>query len=356
MKDRAVRVLGLGAFAGLLLGTQACSSDADKAASPNGGTRPPAESGGPTTSTEERTYAVDALAMGDATRGGVKDDSAWKSLGYNQDNLVTNVEGDSAPDLARVCKRADKAPASVHQDGDGGIDNAFGKTVIPILAPITVAPSKEVTASIASGSFTILLKVTGLTDDPAQTNTGLSATLLVGANFDPSTTDVAAKRKPSFTTADDWPYDKTPQTTIANAFINDGTFVNGKGDASVPLTLSVGGQPFSFTIKRALISFKHDAAGDSLAEGTIAGVIDTNELVSAVATVAGHFNQALCSGSLLESVKDQIRQASDMLSDGTQDPAKSCDGISVGIGFTAKRVGSPTQAVDPAPPAPSVCP
>ena len=35
---------------------------------------------------------------------------------------------------------------------------------------------------------------------------------------------------------------------------------------------------------------------------------------------------------------DSIRQASDILKDGTQDPNEECDGISVGLGFEAKAV------------------
>ena len=45
----------------------------------------------------------------------------------------------------------------------------------------------------------------------------------------------------------------------------------------------------------------------------------------------------------VEGIKASIRQASDMMADGTQNPAVQCTGISVGLGFTAQEVGNPTK-------------
>ena len=33
---------------------------------------------------------------------------------------------------------------------------------------------------------------------------------------------------------------------------------------------------------------------------------------------------------------EQVKRASDIMVDGTQDPTKTCDGISVGLGFEAQ--------------------
>ena len=53
--------------------------------------------------------------------------------------------------------------------------------------------------------------------------------------------------------------------------------------------------------------------------------------------------------------KDSIRQASDMLKDGSQAPGVPCDGISVGLGFTGKRVGNPTKVAPVGNPPPDPC-
>jgi len=345
----ALTVLGLGIGLVTFAVNQGCSSDSSTDTSSGGaaqaGKTPPVEEGTPTTATDERTFALNSISLGEADRAGNKNKDAWKKYGYNLDGLITSVTDTKSPDLARVCKRAQGAPATVHQDGDDGIDNAFGKEILKLLDPFTPTPSKSLTDAIIKGDFTILLKITGLTDDAAQTNTGLSGTLLVGGDY--------GDTPPAFDKTTDWPYRQDPQVPITGAYINKGTFVNGKGGATVKLTLSISGQALSLTINRAIISFKHNGA--TLDEGTIAGVINTEEFVSGISAVAGRFSTDLCSGSTVEGIKGSIRQASDMLANGTQDPNANCDGISVGIGFTAKEVAKPTKIAAEGTPPPDPC-
>ncbi len=347
----AVTLIGLGAGIATFVAMQGCSSDSDSAGTgTQTGKIVPPEEGSPTTSSDERVFALDTISLGEADRGGVKNKDAWKKYGYNLDGLITNVTGSQSPDLARVCKRAPGADSKVHQDGDEGIDNAFGSQILKLLEPFTATPSKSLTDAIRAGDFTIMLKVVGLTEEAEQTNTGLSGTLLVGGAF---SEDKSAT--PTFTTADDWPYVQDPQVPISGAYINKGMFVNGKGGAQVKLSLSISGQSLNLTINKAIISFKHNPSGKALDEGTIAGVINTAEFVDGIAAVAGRFSKDLCNGSTVDGIKASIRQASDMLADGSQDPSKECDGISVGIGFTAKQVGKPTKAVQPTVPQDDPC-
>jgi len=348
----ALTLIGFGVGIATFAVTQGCGGDSDNGG--NGpeqtGKIPPPEEGAPTSATDERTFAVDSIMLGEADRAGVKNANAWKSYGYNLDGRITNVTGATSPDLGRVCKRAQGAPATVHQDGDEGTDNTFGKEILKLLDPFTPTPSKTLTDAIRAGDFTIMLKVKGLTDEPEQTNTGLAGTLLVGGAF-----SADGSQTPTFTTADDWPFIQDPQVAINGAYINKGTFVNGKGGAQVKLSLSISGQSLNLTINKAIISFKHNPAGKALEEGTIAGVINAEEFVNGISGVAGRFSTDLCSGSTVEGIKNSIRQASDMLADGTQDPEKNCDGISVGLGFTAKQVGNPTRAVQPEVPQDDPC-
>jgi len=326
----------------------ACSSDSSTGDGDAAqvGKIPPAEEGAPTAGTDTRTFALNSLHLGEADRGGVKNPNAWKKYGYNLDGRISNVTDQKSPDLARVCKRSSGAPATIHQDGDEGTDNTFGKEILKLLDPFTPTPSKSLTEALGKGDFTILLKIVGLTDEPTQTNTGLSGTLLVGGDF--------GQTPPTFTTADDWPYRADPQVAIAGAYINKGFFVNGKGGAKVDLALSISGQSLKLTINKAIITFKHQPPND-LAEGTIAGVINTEEFVNGIGAVAGRFSTDLCQGSTVEGIKSSIRQASDMLADGTQDSNKECNGISVGIGFTGKRVGNPTKTAPEEAPPPDPC-
>jgi len=199
------------------------------------------------------------------------------------------------------------------------------------------------------GDFTIMLKVKGLTDDANQTNTGLSGTLLVGAGF-----SADGKTAPSFGPSDDWPYRADPQVPINGAYINKGVFVNGVGGATVELALSIQGQTLKLTIHKALITFKHNPPND-LVDGTIAGVIATDEFVNGISNVAGRFSTELCTGTTVEGIKDSIRQASDMIADGSQTAGIPCTGISVGLGFTAKRIANPTKTASEGTPPPNPC-
>ncbi|HVJ93385.1 MAG TPA: hypothetical protein VM580_26470, partial [Labilithrix sp.] len=220
----ALTLIGLAGGLATLAATQGCgdsgSADDKGATSETGKTVPPAE-GSPTTATDERAFAVDALFVGDADRAGTASATAWKKFGYNLDGHITTVTDSNSPDLKTVCKRASGAQASVHQDGDEGTDNAFGSKILPLLQPFAPAVSKTATDAIRKGDFTVMLKVVGLTDDAAQTNTGLSGTLLVGGAFSED-----GSKTPTFTTADDWPYIKDPQVALSVAYINKGVFVN----------------------------------------------------------------------------------------------------------------------------------
>lgn len=333
----ALSLFGLGLGGVIALSSaQGCSSDDTSSTGTGGATGkvPPAAEGPATTSTDERTFALNNLYLGEADRSGNKNKDAWKDYGYNLDGQITVVTDAKSPDLAKVCNRAAGAPASVANDGNQGIDNAFGKEILKLLDPFAPTPSKSISDAIAKGDFTILLKIKGLTDDPAQTNTGLGGTLLVGGDF--------GDTPPTFTQADDWPFRSDPQVPITGAYINKGVFVNGSGGATVKLSLSIQGQSLDLTINKALITFKHQPPND-LVDGTIAGVLSTEEFVNGISSVAGRFSPELCSGTTVEGIKDSIRQASDMLADGSQQAGVACTGISVGIGFTAKRVGNPTK-------------
>ena len=84
-------------------------------------------------------------------------------------------------------------------------------------------------------------------------------------------------------------------------------------------------------------------------------MLDTEELIAAFGQSAGALDATLCDSTALASVVQQLRAASDIMKDGTNgDPSKTCDGISVGIGFSAQSVKLTGRAA-PAPAAPDPC-
>lgn len=337
-KTLSLLALGLGAVgmvASACGGSSSSGGDAPAAA----GKTPPAPPSAPASDTPARTYAINQLFLGETNRQGVPTKDAWKDYGYNIDGLITTKTD------TNVCTRQGGADSSKQEDGTGGIDNAFGRTVLGFILGLVPTPSKTINDSIQGGSFTILLTIKGLTDDPKQTNTGLSGDLRVGGAFSADTT-----KKPTFSPADDWPYRANPIVPITGAYINNGTFVNGAGGATVELSLFIQGVALSLTINRAVISFDHTGPND-ITNGTISGVINTEALVSGIEKVAGRISTQLCGGSTLDTIKATIRGASDILSDGTNRPGVGCDAISIGLGFNGKRIGDPkTVAMETAPP------
>lgn len=71
----------------------------------------------------------------------------------------------------------------------------------------------------------------------------------------------------------------------------------------------------------------------SAGKGTIAGVVDTEAYINNVRTVAGNISVSLCAPSTFDSIAQQIRQANDILLDGTNHNGTVCTGMSIALGF-----------------------
>lgn len=300
---------------------------------------PPGPEGAPATATEPRTYALTAFTLGEIDRTGNVDANAWKKLGYDIDGLATTTEAD----LAKTCQRAASARGETLLDGDDGIDNSFGRNIVTLLNSVNGSPSKALTTAAIEGRFTLLVQAKGLTDDAAQTNTGLTGGVLFTTPFG----GVDSGIRPTFTLADDFPYLADPQIQLPNAYVVKGLFVNGIGTGEFPLLLSLAGSTVRLTVHHGTLTFRHDPAASALTTGTLSGVLETKTLIESMDALAARFPTPICPGVTLDLLKNAIAQASDILQDGTQDPAKACDGISIGLGFEARRVGNPTTAGPP---------
>jgi hypothetical protein len=88
-------------------------------------------------------------------------------------------------------------------------------------------------------------------------------------------------------------------------------------------------------------------------EGTIAGILETTVLTSELKKVVAAFDESFCEeNTTVDSILTQVEQASDIMKDGSQDPTKECDGISIGLGFNMAHaklgvVAEPAEISDP---------
>ncbi len=286
----------------------------------------PARPSGGAATTTVRTFAANTINLGETGE-------AWKNIGYNLDGKISTNESTD------VCAPVNGQKSAL-SDGARGIDNAFGNKIVSYISSIASGPSARMTSALTNGSSTLIIEVTGLSDDAKQSAVGVSGRLFGGAKFDPT-----GAKKPTFTTADDWPArdDLTPKATFANGYVAGGTWVSGD-PADVTISLVFSGQSLSLTVHSAVITFDHTAAGVAT-NGVIAGVIKTSELEAETQKIAGAISTSFCAGSAnAAKLQQTIQEASDIRADGTNAAGATCDGISVALGFTAKEIGAVKRA------------
>lgn len=351
MKKAVLSILGVGAIVTSVLGAPGCGSSSDDGAGATAAGQPPARPDAPaTTSTTKRNFAIAELFLGDTDTAYAASGDAWKKFGYNLDKIATTGASTDSCSPVGTSSKSDLA------DGDNGVDNAFGNTIMKYLVQLKATSSKQVTDGLKKGDFTVMMNVAGLTDDPSQSATGLSGEIFAGGKFEGGA--------PTFTPADDWPVrpellsggklEGGSLVKLTNGFVKDGVYVSGD-PTDVQLSLSFGGVAIQIAIHHAVISFKHSAPSEAI-DGVVAGVIDTEELVEVIAKAAPFLTSSACPGSsLLDTIKEVVRSASDIMSDGSNKAGVPCNGISIGIGFRAKEIGQPTKVAKPAEAATDKC-
>jgi hypothetical protein len=321
-----------------------CASDHSSCVLP-----PPPSSKPPNTSGTKTVIAISKLFLGETNQQGQPDPTAWKSIGYNLDGLV------SKPSDTNHCMPVVGAnPQDVKTDGNGGIDNSYGENLLPLITSLSPDPSATTNQSIASGALTDLFRLDNLTLAPDQN--GVSGALYGGAN----------KGSPAlFNGTDVWPvtYESVtngninaPRVTFPKSYVVNNVWVSGT-KASIVLPLGLLGGDVQTRITRAIVSMQLKGVGTNAiaVHGTIAGIINTEAFIAQLKKVAGSFDSSLCSGATFDSIAQQIRAASDIMSDGSNgDPSKTCDAISVGIGFDGSGV-SLGKVAAPATPLPDPC-
>lgn len=295
---------------------------------------PPTDPGTPQANgTTPTVLAISKLYLGDVNAQGQPDPNAWKTLGYNLDNLV------STPGAKNHCTpQAGANVADVETDGVGGIDNSFGENLMPLIASLASDPDASVNSSISNGSFTVMVKMDNV--DSQATQSGVNAALYGGANLG---------SPPKWDGTDQWPVvpellggnppsENDPLVTFPKSFVVNNTWVSGS-QGKLSLSLSVQGYSLTLDIVKAVITMNLSPDRKSATGGIIAGVINTDSLVSELRKIAGSFDKSLCSGSTFDSIAQQIKAASDIMDDGSNgDPSKTCNAISIGLGFDAKAV------------------
>jgi hypothetical protein len=305
----------------------------------------------PCGSGEDVVLAMNGILLGDRDPDGTPNPTnGWKQYGANIDGLVSDKTSTG------LCKpAAGGSPAAVYPDGYNGIDNSFGKNILPIMLGLASDLSTQMNLNIVSGEITYMLSIANL---GTQAACSTQSTLYQGAPLG---------MPPLFDGSDVWPIDPASlanppdPASVKNVFLQSGItqsdFYDSGFEANFEVIFPVSGLPMKLPIHHARFQMQLDADHQGATAGQISGIIDTEELVAAITLVAASFDESFCDpkSPTLQSILNQMRQASDIMKDGTQDPTKECDGISIGLGFTMKTVKLGPVAA-PAPPPPNPCP
>jgi hypothetical protein len=292
---------------------------------------PPGDGSGPV------AIAITKLRIGIATPQGTPSNDAWKQYGVNLDGALTTF------DYTGHCKpNSNASPKDVFPDGLDGRDNSWGKKLLPIFKSLTGSTDLEgsVNQGIADGTWTFLVDLpdlgTGAAYDPLSAY-GLTGKEGAGSSWKFAPEDLSGS---------------TPDTTImqfGHVYLTNDTLVATDGDVRISL-----GFLGDLKLHPAVVAMKLSADHANATDGVIAGVVNTEEFIADFKKIAGEFSPNLCEGQAIDGVVNQMRQASDILADGTQDPNKTCNGISVGFGFDGAAVSLAGLAA-PATPQPDPC-
>lgn len=307
-------------------------------AAPGTAAPPPPDPAAPLASgSSPTTLALYRLNLGDLGPQGYPEPGAWRSIGYDVDGIA------STKNDANHCKPQQGATKnSVQTDGDGGIDNSFGANLLPIFQALAADPSGAVTQSIQSGEFTLLFYLSDLTPGLPSQNI-LTAALYDGA---------ATAQPPAWNGMDAWPvtYEsvkggnpKAPKQVFPSSYLVNGTWVSSQTPEpyTVTLRLSMQGFPLVVPVSRVRFSMKLSGSGPTASgsSGIISGVIATDGFIAEFQKIAGALDPTLCEGATFESIAQQVRAASDIMTDGSNgNPTSYCNAISVGLAFDARAV------------------
>jgi hypothetical protein len=318
--------------------------------------QPPCATGGTTPLKTAHNYAIHQLFLGDIDPAtGKQTNTAWQNYGYDLDGKNTTVTSTD------VCTQVTGALAREQVDGPNGIDNSFGENLLPIIVQLDPTASTTVNSDINEGKFTVMFDVTGFDDAAGNTTsaTGLSGVILAGA-------DVSNAGAPTWTPTYTWPVrpellDCSPSCApgtdpaqhadikFMGAYQSAGTFVSG-APTELTISLPVGGQPIQLKVHSALVTFEPESPGH-VRNGMIAGVLQTSDVLSEIQKVVGYLaGGSLCSGAALAQIENEINFASDVVVSGdtvSNDPGTICNGITIGLGFTADEIAPPS-AIAPA--------
>lgn len=300
------------------------------------GMLPPKPSAPAATANTATVFAISKFYFGDADRSGRASSTAWQTFGLNIDGKVT------AANSTDVCKLVPGALRCTQLDGDNGIDNSFGENVLGAIHTLNAMYDSYANNAIKEGGGTLLIRLDSLgpSDAYSQLPGALYRATPTSQRLKWDGTDIRAVDPVSLAGGDT----SKPVAVLPDGYMNSRVWVSGisAGAAYLDLQVTAGsagsGLLPPIPLRHVQIAMQVAPGNASATSGVLSGVARTQDVIAWIQLWSGTISRSLCGGSAAMSISSQFEQMSDIIADGTNEPGKECDGISVGLGFDAVAV------------------
>lgn len=301
--------------------------------------RPPARPAGPDGDGPEAFYALREIQL-------VQSADRWRTIGYDLDGLDTQDVSDPVECIP--------SEGDSETDGEGGVDNAFGHVVTPLLLVVEPQIEREAQRNEETGLGALLLRVTGWSGarNDSQVNVTVTQSVfgtpkVAGAIPDASVPDGGVDYDAGVPPLPQWDGDDAwwgrsdsffggdvtrPKIVDDNAYVADGTIVMRLPDRR-EIIFSGDTRGVVFKLTDATLTAHVLDDGDTIDRAILSGRWAANDILDAIPYVnvcPGTTNYTLLQNLLSTSV--DVRSTPGSGGDGVM-----CDALSVGIGFSGLR-------------------
>lgn len=291
-------------------------------------------------------WVVDRWFLGETDREGNVSQDTWKQYGFDLDGWT------STPEQGFHCKLAkheiypgwNAKYENIRIDGNGGIDNSFGKNCNnSILITFAANPSDYFTGDTKDGRFTSVFAL----DGPGGSGDykSLPSWYFPARGIEPKALDTEEDwASYPWHPISNWSENVDEKVSFSGAYVADDTWVSGVTPL-LPVNIGTIKSYLQFRIYQAHVTIAFNKERTE-GQGTLGGIVRASELANEFEDWA---TPVLCDNEFIskdapKSIAKVVMESADILLDGTQDPTKTCDGISVGLGFHVRRsaLGAPT--------------
>jgi hypothetical protein len=245
---------------------------------------------------------------------GKVDPAAWMDFGWDLDRRITTA--DDSKNSTSSCKRAAGSQTKVLQDGNLGRDDNFGQHVMAVLKSLDA--SVEDTVNLNARRRTFFLELENFSKG---SNAQVPGKLHVGDDL----------------------------AVFADGYVANGYWVSG-APTSFRLRGVITDVDVAPMIEGAVLAMKTDGT-----DGNLGGAIRASELEAAAGSMWRHAGICLdpTDTATMQQIVQTMQQSVDLVAGAPdlQDTTRSCDAISIGLGFAAEPidVATPHSEADPDP-------